>query len=161
MIDCGTTALPNDLVAFMLPIAAISFRTVNLLVVSPTDWPQHETLYLKLLTGLLRSAAYLQTHQQYAMALMKQRHPALTSRGIATALNTATLNGDRDGILALEYVLRKDGVLAMNCKPLTHVNLDPYHQALLKLNTRFPHEEYYSDALLDLGDFSILPDCCK
>jgi hypothetical protein len=161
VIDSSATPVPKDLIALTLPIQAVAFRTVSHLVTSPEEWAQREKGYLKLMTALLRSQAYLQTHTQDGIALVKRFHPDIEDDDIATVMVKSTLDGDRDGILAVETLLRKDGILAANSKPLTHVNLEPYHAALLALSTRFPYDSYYQDQLLALGDFSILPDCCR
>jgi ABC-type nitrate/sulfonate/bicarbonate transport system substrate-binding protein len=161
VVDNTATAVPKELTVFTLPIDAVASRTVNHLVVSPTAWAQHDVVGLKLLSALLRSQVYLQAHAAEAFALVKQRHPDLADELITDAIRNSTLQGDRDGILALSTLLHQDGTLSADGKPLTHVDLEPYHQALLSLNTRFPNEGYYQNQLLALGDYSVLPDCCK
>jgi ABC-type nitrate/sulfonate/bicarbonate transport system substrate-binding protein len=161
VVDNAATAVPKDLTVFTLPIDAVASRTVNHLVVSPTTWAQHEAVGQKLLSALLRSQVYLQSHGAEAFSLVKQHHPDLSDDLITDAIKNSTLQGDRDGILALYTLLQQDGSLSADGKPLTHVDLEPYHQALLSLNTRFPNEGYYQDQLLALGDYGVLPDCCQ
>ena len=123
---------------FTLPIDAVAFRTITHLVVSPSELAQREAGYLELLSALLRSRAYLQTHREAALAIVKKCHPALADDVLTDALDTATLDADRDGILAFTTLARQDGTMPAGSKPLAQVALEPYHKVLLTLDAPFP-----------------------